>query len=77
MDLSDQTTQLLVMMVAAGVGAFATFAILLREQDEAAAAAVESPFAVSTEGERICPRCAMGNSWIDSTCLSCGAPLPR
>lgn len=36
----------------------------------------ESPFAASTEGEKRCPQCGMGNLWTDATCVSCGAPLP-
>lgn len=36
----------------------------------------ESPFAVSTEGEKRCPYCGMGNLWTDDRCISCGADLP-
>ena len=36
----------------------------------------ESPYAVSTEGEKRCPKCGMGNQWTDSRCVSCGADLP-
>lgn len=36
----------------------------------------ESPFAVSTEGEKRCPSCGMGNMWTDATCISCGSDLP-
>jgi len=36
----------------------------------------ESPFAVSTEGEKRCPSCGMGNQVVDRTCVSCGADLP-
>jgi hypothetical protein len=35
----------------------------------------DSPFAVSTEGMKICPKCGMGNMWTDRTCISCRAPL--
>lgn len=35
----------------------------------------ESPFAVSTEGEKRCPSCGMGNMWTERTCASCGASL--
>jgi len=34
-----------------------------------------SPFAVSTEGEKVCPKCGMGNLWTDRACISCRAPL--
>jgi hypothetical protein len=36
----------------------------------------ESPFAVSTEGEKRCPKCGMGNLVSDARCISCGADLP-
>ena len=36
----------------------------------------ESPFAVSTEGEKRCPKCGMGNMWTERTCASCGTSLP-
>ena len=35
----------------------------------------DSPFATSTEGMKICPRCGMGNLWMDRSCVSCGAAL--
>ena len=46
-----------------------------RAEDEAASPG-ESQFAVSTEGEKRCPKCGMGNLWTDRTCISCDAPLP-
>jgi hypothetical protein len=76
MDLFDVTTQLVLLLIAAGVGVLAASAMLVRQSHEAAAASVESPFAASTEGEKICPRCAMGNLWTDATCVSCGGRLP-
>lgn len=36
----------------------------------------ESPFGVSTEGEKRCPNCGMGNLVSDARCISCGADLP-
>jgi len=36
----------------------------------------ESPFATSTEGDKRCPKCGMGNLWSERTCASCGAKLP-
>jgi hypothetical protein len=36
----------------------------------------ESPFAASTEGEKRCPNCGLGNQWTDRTCAACGADLP-
>lgn len=36
----------------------------------------ESQFAASTEGDKRCPKCGMGNLWSERTCASCGAKLP-
>jgi hypothetical protein len=55
---------------AAVAGIFASVSILRRDEPEP-----ESPYAVSTEGEKRCPKCGMGNMWTDSTCASCGAKL--
>jgi hypothetical protein len=35
----------------------------------------DSPFAVSTEGMKVCPKCGMGNMWTDRSCMACRAPL--
>lgn len=70
----DQTL-LLAMIVAAALGIVATLFILRRDRRIAAAGAVDSPFAVSTEGEKRCASCGMGNLWTDRTCVSCGATL--
>jgi hypothetical protein len=58
----------------AAVGLVAVLFIARRAREEAAEP--ESPFAASTEGEKICPNCRMGNLWTDSTCVACGKPLP-
>jgi len=71
----DQTTQLLLLILAATVGILATLVILRRQRREAAPAP-DSPFAVSTEGEKRCPKCGMGNLWTDRNCISCGGRLP-
>ena len=70
----DQTQQLLAMTVAAALGIVATLAILRRER-RATAPPPESPFAASTEGEKRCPKCGMGNLWTQNRCISCGAKL--
>ncbi|MCI0344052.1 MAG: hypothetical protein L0221_01230 [Chloroflexi bacterium] len=69
----DPTTSL-ALVLAAIVGLLATIIILGRQRrrDEAEG---ESEFAVSTEGEKRCPKCGMGNMWTDRTCISCGADL--
>jgi hypothetical protein len=69
----DQTF-LLVLIAAAAVGIVATLFIVRGQRR--AAVPPESPFAASTEGEKRCPHCGMGNLWTDRTCISCGRPLP-
>jgi hypothetical protein len=71
----DQTQQLVAMTLAAAFGILATLAIL-RNQRRALEPPPESPFAASTEGEKRCPKCGMGNPWTDDRCISCGAKLP-
>lgn len=70
----DQTQQLIALTLAAGVGISATLAILRRQRRDQHPP--ESPFAASTEGEKRCPKCGMGNLWTDDRCISCGAKLP-
>lgn len=72
----DQTTQALALVIAAIVGIVAVIGILRRERHQEEASAQESPFAVSTEGMKRCPACGVGNLVTDSTCSSCGRPLP-
>ena len=62
----------LAILVALGAGARVRNRMLA---DRAGAMQLESPFAVSTEGHKICPKCGMGNLWTDRTCISCGGPL--
>ena len=71
----DQTQQLLAMTLVAALGILATLAILRRDR-RATAQPPESPFAASTEGEKRCPKCGMGNLWTDDRCISCGTRLP-
>ena len=72
----DQTTQLFLLIAAAGVGIVATVLILRRQRHKVEEAGRENPFAVSTEGHKRCPTCGFGNLVTDSTCASCGKPLP-
>lgn len=69
----DQTTSL-ALVLAAAVGILATL-LILRGRRKAGEAEEESQFAVSTEGEKRCPKCGMGNLWTDTTCISCGTAL--
>ena len=71
----DQTQQILAMTFAAALGIIATLGIL-RKQRRALEPPRESPWAASTEGEKRCPKCGMGNLWTDKNCISCGARLP-
>jgi len=71
----NQTQELLGLTLAAALGIVATLAIL-RRQRRALEPPRESQFAASTEGEKRCPRCGMGNLWTDDRCISCGAKLP-
>ncbi len=72
----DQTSQILLLVGAVALLALAVVLILRRRRLERQAATRESPFAVSTEGEKRCPNCGMGNLWTDRNCISCKARLP-
>ena len=69
----DQTTSL-ALVLAAVVGLLATIIIMGRRRRKVEAEG-ESQFAVSTEGEKRCPKCGMGNMWTDRTCIACGHAL--
>ena len=62
----------LAVLVALGAGARIRNRMLA---DRAALSPAESPFAVSTEGDKICPNCGMGNLWTERRCSACGRPL--
>ena len=72
----DQTQQLIALVVAAGVGTLATLVILRRQRHQNWASSRENLYAASTEGEKRCPKCSMGNMWTDRNCINCGARLP-
>jgi LPXTG-motif cell wall-anchored protein len=72
----DQTSQILLLVGAVALFALAAVLILRRQRLERLAATRESPYAVSTEGEKRCPNCGMGNLWTDRNCISCKARLP-
>jgi cytoskeletal protein RodZ len=71
----DHTTQLLLLIAAAAVGLVALLLMIGRQQRDRSAATRESPFATSTEGEKRCPNCGMGNLWTESRCSACKTPL--
>jgi hypothetical protein len=70
----DQT-QLYGLIIAAAIGIAAVILISLRQRRDADDSG-ESPFAASTEGEKRCPKCGMGNLWTEDRCAACGAKLP-
>lgn len=70
----DQT-YLLVLAVAVIVALAAVGTIRARSRLVFPGSGADSPFAVSTEGMKACPRCGMGNLWTDRVCMSCQAPL--
>ncbi|HXG40227.1 MAG TPA: hypothetical protein VNJ28_04720 [Candidatus Limnocylindrales bacterium] len=70
----DQTIAL-ALVAAATVGLVATLAIVRRQRKEAEAMTAESPFAASTEGMKLCPKCGQGNLWTDRECIACGEHL--
>lgn len=72
----DLATKLLLLAAAVVVLAVAIAVIRRRQRIARDIAQRESPFAVSTEGEKICPNCGMGNLWTDRNCISCKARLP-
>jgi hypothetical protein len=72
----DLTTQLLLLVAAVGVLAMSLVTIKRRQRLEREAASRESPYGTSTEGEKRCPNCGMGNLWTDRNCISCEARLP-
>ncbi len=72
----DETLALLAMTLAAGIGIIATLGILRKERT-AHAGPRESPFAASTEGEKRCPKCGMGNLWMQGNAASAAGRSSR
>jgi len=71
----DQTTAL-ALVGAAVLGIAAIVLMLRRRRKDVEETTKESPFAASTEGEKRCPSCGMGNLVTDDRCIACGAKLP-
>jgi hypothetical protein len=72
----DQTTQILFLIASVAVLGLAIVTIRRRQRLARESVTRESPFATSTEGEKRCPNCGMGNLWTDRNCISCNARLP-
>jgi hypothetical protein len=72
----DTPTQLLFLAAASLIGVVATLLIMRRQRIEATEGTSENEFATSTEGEKRCPKCGMGNLWTSRNCISCKARLP-
>jgi LPXTG-motif cell wall-anchored protein len=66
----------LALIGAAALGILAILLIVRRQRKDTEAETRESPFGTSTEGEKRCPSCGMGNLVADARCVSCGAKLP-
>ena len=72
----DLTTKVLLLVAAVLLLVAAVALIRRRQRLERMRATRENPFAASTEGEKRCPNCGMGNLWTDRNCISCKARLP-
>jgi uncharacterized paraquat-inducible protein A len=71
----SQTTELLILLVLLAVVVVSVLLIRRRQRVDRHALDAESPYAVSTEGQKRCPSCGMFNGWTSRTCVSCGRPL--
>jgi hypothetical protein len=72
----DMATKVLLLVAALLLLVAAVAMIRRRQRLEREASTRENPFAASTEGEKRCPNCGMGNLWTDRNCISCKARLP-
>ncbi|HEY8847199.1 MAG TPA: hypothetical protein VIM24_11105 [Candidatus Limnocylindrales bacterium] len=72
----DQTTQLLFLIAATGIGIAAMLIMLRRQRVDRDRLTRDNPYATSTEGEKRCPNCGMFNSWTSRNCISCKRRLP-
>ena len=66
----------ILLVVIAAIGMLAMLIIVRRQRLAAEGGSAESPFAVSTEGEKRCLKCGLGNLVTSATCAACGARLP-
>lgn len=72
----DQTTQLLILIVAAAIGLVAMLLILRRQRVDRDASTREGRYATSSEGQKRCPSCGAYNAWTDRNCVRCHRKLP-
>jgi hypothetical protein len=73
----DQQQLLLVALIAAAaVGLLAVVVRVWGQRRERTPEGRESPIAMSSEGIKLCPRCATENLWTDTSCVGCGRKLP-
>ena len=72
----DQTTQLLLLIIAAGIGIAATLVMLRRQRRDREEGSHENLYATSSEGQKRCPSCGAYNAWTDRNCVSCSRKLP-
>ena len=70
----DQTF-LLALVVALVIALAALGRIATRPVSPSGQVAGDSAMGVSTEGMKVCPKCAMGNLWTERTCINCGTRL--
>jgi hypothetical protein len=71
----DQIQLLIALTLVTGVAILAML-VHLRRQRRDATPPPENRYAASTEGEKRCPKCGMGNLWTARNCISCKARLP-
>ena len=69
-------TQLLIVLTIVTAVAILALLVHVRRLRHDSAPPPENLYAASTEGEKRCPRCGMGNLWTDRNCISCKARLP-
>ena len=72
----NQTTLLLILVVAAFIGLVAMALITRRQRGDREAETRETPYATSSEGQKRCPNCGAYNAWTDRNCVSCHRKLP-
>jgi hypothetical protein len=65
----------IILVLIAAIGMLSTL-FMLRRQRIASMGPIESPFATSTEGEKRCLKCGLGNLVTSATCAGCDAKLP-